>query len=194
MRGQSHVPVRTGRKQGGASGAAMALAFVGAAVCLAACATVWGFQDLKAGDADAEVAEGDDSTPVADGGKEIGDVTEPGDTGAGDDASLGEDVKSTMDAGRARDAANDASNALDASEASDAVALMKCMAAGVCEGCCDPSGKCITQQSASACGMGGIACVNCNKTVTNCITGPACCGTTSGTCGCSAITLVCGAQ
>jgi hypothetical protein len=183
------VPMRIGRGEHHARRAATGVAFAGGAAWLAACASIWGFQDLKAGDAGVDVAESDDANPVAEGGGEAGDATEPGDTGGGDDASLAQDVESDMDARAVRDAARDASNALDAAAGGDAVAFMKCMA--ICSGCCDPAGTCVTKPSTTACGVKGVACDNCSMTQTCPFASTLCCGATSGICGCAAAGVLC---
>jgi hypothetical protein len=183
----SRVPMRIER-MGHARRAATGFAFIGAAACLAACASIWGFEDLRAGDGGAEVTKNDDATPLAEGGGATDDATEPVDTGAGEDASLAEDAKKDIDASRMRDAARDASSdAPDASEVTDAAAFMKCVT--ICTGCCDPAGTCISQPAVTTCGIGGVACVNCNKTQ-SCLF-PACCGATTGICGCSAAGVLC---
>ncbi len=181
--------MRLGRGDRHARHAATGVAFAGAAVCLAACASIWGFQDLKAGDAGVDVAESDDANPLAEGGGDTDDASEPGDAGGGDDASLAEDVKSDMDARATRDAARDASSALDAADGADAVAFMTCM--DHCGGCCDPAGKCVTTPSTTTCGMGGVACDNCSKTQTCPFASTPCCGATTGICGCSAAGVLC---
>jgi hypothetical protein len=165
-----------------------ALAFLGAAVWLTACANIWGFQDLKEGDAAVEIAT-DAPSPVE--GGETADATEPADASAGDDAMPPDDASAHEDASPARDAAHDASGASDANLVVDATAFQACQKA--CAGCCDPSGNCITKPAAATCGVGGVACVDCTTTVSGCITGPPCCGATSGKCDCSEATLVCNA-
>jgi hypothetical protein len=163
-----------------------ALAFLGAAVCLAACANIWGFQDLKEGDAAVEIPT--DAPSPAEAG-EAGDATEPADTSAGDDATLADDASSHKDASPARDAAHDASDASDANLVVDATAFQLCQK--ICGGCCDPSGTCVSQATTAACGKGGVACVDCTMTQSCVIAYAPCCGPTTSTCGCAAAGVLC---
>jgi hypothetical protein len=166
--------------------AAKGFTFLGVAVCLAACASIWGFQDLKDGDAavDADAKRIDAEPSVADG-SETSDATQPADSATGDDeVSLVEDVKSSKDASPMRDAAHDGPSASpDGSGVNDATAFMKCVT--ICSGCCDPSGRCVAmaQQSQSVCGTGGNACADCTADKTCPLTEAPCCG--SNGCGCA---------
>lgn len=154
-------------------GAALCLV-VGVATSLAACANVWGFADLTEGDASAGATTTDASLDVS------AEVSASADVAA-DDGAIPDDSESPADS-----ASGDAA-ATDAADASEAILLCPTHCPS---GCCDVNGTC-QNPSSTACGTGGQQCVDCKETVTSCITGPACCGTKSGQCGCSAISLVC---
>jgi hypothetical protein len=161
-----------------------ALAFLGAGTCLAACASLWGFDDLKVGDAGVHEASDDSSMAAGDG--ESDDATEADDAPAADDASLARDARSDANVGPVRDAARDGSG--DASDAPEADAAT---CTPVCTGCCSAAGKCITTEAPTTCGNGGVACVDCTRTQTCIVAYPPCCGATSGACGCSAAGVLC---
>ena len=175
----SRVPVRT----------AAAFAFIGAAACLAACANVWGFEDLNVGDASAGIAASDDASRAG-GDGESDDATEA-DGALADDASVARDARSDGNVGPLRDAGRAGSkNGSDASE-TDATALTTCKAT-CSDGCCTAAGKCITTEATNTCGKGGAACVDCTMTQTCLAVAYApCCDTTSGACGCAAALIVC---
>jgi hypothetical protein len=139
------------------------------------CAEVWGFDDLTLGPDAALDATSEDASH-AEAGVEAGSGSD-----AADDAFVAED-SSDGDAASA-----DGSDA-EASEASGpkgdgAPGGPTC--ASSCTGCCDAMGKCQPSISATACGIAGAACVTCPTT--SCLLLGACCGQTTGVCGCSGV-------
>jgi hypothetical protein len=155
---------------------------------LVACADLWGFDDLTlatdggpqdgttADDAPAVGPEGSDAE--ADGANEMADASV--------DATnvRSEDGGSRGDAG-VRDAG--------APDAGDDGAAAGCRAA--CPtGCCDAMNHC-QPMSQTACGTGGAACVDCTADASCMVLAPvACCGATTGQCGCAAPLLACSAK
>ena len=157
---------------------------VGLVAGLAACANVWGFDDLTA-------ASPDDASSSAtnDGGDDVSEGSvqaDASDTDDGSDATLvdaqdaGPDGsgRDGGDAGRSSDAASDA-------DANDGAAMARCM--GICPtGCCDSQGTCQSGTAVSACGTGGKACMNC-PVAEKCtiITTMSCCN--SSACACATV-------
>jgi hypothetical protein len=155
---------------------------VGLVAGLAACANVWGFDDLTA-------ASPDDASPIAtDGGDDVSEGSvqaDASDMDGGSDATL-VDVQDAGpdgsgrdggDSGRSSDAASDA-------DANDGAAMAWCMAN--CAGCCDSQGTCQVGTAVSACGTGGKACLDC-PVADKCtlITTTSCCN--SNACACATV-------
>ena len=156
---------------------------VGLAAGLAACANVWGFDDLTTASPDdaSSIATKDGADDVSEGSVQA----EASDTDDGSDATLvdaqaaGPDGsgRDGGDAGRSSDAASDA-------DANDGAAMASC--AANCPGCCDSQGTCQKGTAVSACGTGGKACLDC-PVADKCtlLTTSSCCN--SSACACATI-------
>jgi hypothetical protein len=114
-----------------------------AALGLAACANIWGMQELSAGDSGSDA----ETTPdhVTSGGEDARDSEEDASGDADDAATLKE---AAAEAGES-DAGDDG-----------AAAMAACMAACP-SGCCDTLAHCQGGTAASQCGGGGLACTSC---------------------------------
>jgi hypothetical protein len=146
---------------------------VASLVLVTSCSQIWGMQPLTLAPDASEDGAGDD------GG------------GEGDAATDALDGQTTPEAAadaRVMDAGRDVA---ETEVATDSGPDMNACAAH-CTGCCDSEGGCITPTTRLACGPPGAACIVCPTT--SCIGGPACCGATTGMCGCSALGVVCSAQ
>jgi hypothetical protein len=163
---------------------------VSPALALAACADLWGFDDLTL------APDGASATATSDGGEgdvssgEAGAAGDTSDSEAGSDSGLPEDDGAPSDgagAGGDRGDSGDGGNPKDAAsdgEANDGAAMARCQS--ICtSGCCDTEGICQQGTATDTCGTGGRACVNCSKTQSCPLPGigPCC---TSSACGCSA--------
>jgi hypothetical protein len=147
-----------------------------------ACADVWGFSDLTA----APDAVAPDATPAGDspvsvleaGGDDEADVFALG-------ADSGADAADARGYGEGGEGEGGRSAEGGAKDAGDDGAAAACKA--TCSGCCNSANHCVTP-TATACGNGGEACVDCPACST--LQTP-CCGATSGQCGCADVGLLC---
>ena len=143
---------------------------------LAACANVWGLEDLGGSDggrtdATATTADPPDGTG-ADGETAVGDSADPDGSPAAGDAAPARD-------------ASDPSQASDAPVEAEGGALTDAMVtcqAHCPDGCCDSTGTCQTAEAISACGKGGAACQDCTQT--SCWPISPCCSPSSKACAC----------
>jgi len=149
---------------------------------LVACADLWGFDDLTratdGGPQDATTAD-DGSAVGLEGGSdaEADGANEMADASADATNGRSEDGGSRGEAG-VRDAG--------APDAGDDGAAAGCRTACP-SGCCDAMNHC-QQTSQTACGTGGAACVDCTADAScNPLVQVACCGATTGQCGCAAL-------
>jgi hypothetical protein len=140
----------------------------------AGCADVWGFDDLTLGPDAALDATNEDASP-ADAGVEAGSGSD-----AADDAFIAQE-SSDGDAASA-DGSDAEPGEASPPEGDGGPGGPSC--ASICGGCCDAMGKCQPSISATSCGVAGAACVACPTA--SCLLG-ACCGQTTGMCGCSGV-------
>jgi hypothetical protein len=147
-----------------------------------ACADVWGFSDLTEGpDAVARDSPTAGDSPVSAfeaGGDAEADVFALG-ADSGSDAA---DARSYGEGGEEEGVRPAEGGAKDAG---DDGAAATCKA--TCSGCCNSANHCVAPPTATACGNGGEACVDCPA----CTLATPCCGANSGKCGCATAGLLC---
>jgi hypothetical protein len=176
-------------------------------LCLAACADLWGFNDLTI-PADAAPADGapSDGAPVdvtaadqstrgdsnvsaSDGasedGAEVEDSSEEdaGNSGSRDGGPVDDGGDSGADSGGSQGDGGDAGHASDASDAAPSGCQQSCLS-----GCCSAQGQCQPGNVLGACGTGGRSCEDCSaaafKGSCGGVTTPCC---TTQMCQCSAV-------
>jgi hypothetical protein len=171
---------------------AAAWVFIAPLLGVAACADVWGFQDLTASDGGPPDAtsmnDARSGAPESGAGDAEADAAEEeGDSGQ----EVGEDARSDGEAGKAGDSGGVSREGglSDGGDGGDGAAVIACE--GVCMGCCDAQGICHTTTSTTVCGASGTACQDCTTPAHKCtvIGESPCCGTSG--CGCAALGIIC---
>jgi hypothetical protein len=162
---------------------------------VAACANVWGFDDLTlaldGGSRDATTASdalvgaadsgGDAEVDAGDDGY---DSVDAGDSSYASDAPAVSDAPSYGEGGEGG-GPNDGAVKDAGGDGAAAAACKK-----ICPmGCCDPAGRCLGGTATSACGTGGNACEACPASA--CTLASPCCGATSQQCGCATADILC---
>lgn len=163
-----------------------AWAFIAPLLGVAACANVWGFQDLTASDGGPPDATSMTDAPVAAQEAGAGDAEADAADQEGDSHVAGEDARSDGPIGDAGDGGGVSREGgpADGGNAGDSAAVALCET--ICTmGCCDSQGICHSTTTTKVCGPAGTACQDCSTHTCSVLTETPCCGTSG--CACQSI-------